>query len=143
MNHLFPAWLETATAEPSRSIRATNLNVLTKSTRFFGVSPRSWQGSTGGDVTWKITPQPVSVFTANTDFAETEVDARQIKLTRFELFFPEKRAFFLEGANQYTFGLGLGQQFIPFFSRNVGLLDGVQIPLDGGVKLNGRAGNWN
>lgn len=114
-----------------------------KSTRFFGVSPRSWQGSTGGDVTWKITPQLVSVFTANTDFAETEVDARQINLTRFELFFPEKRAFFLEGANQYTFGLGLGQQFIPFFSRNIGLLDGVQIPLDGGVKLNGRAGRWN
>jgi hypothetical protein len=114
-----------------------------KSTQFFGVSPRSWQGSTGGDLIWKITPQLVSVFTANTDFAETEVDARQINLTRFELFFPEKRAFFLEGANQYTFGLGLGQQFIPFFSRNVGLLDGVQIPLDGGVKLNGRAGNWN
>src|SRR5579859_505751 len=114
-----------------------------KSTRFFGVSPRSWQGSEGGDLTWKITPQLVSVFTANTDFAETEVDSRQINLTRFPLFFPEKRAFFLEGANQYTFGLGLGQQFIPFFSRTIGLLDGTQIPLDGGVKLNGRAGKWN
>ncbi|HET9839452.1 MAG TPA: DUF5916 domain-containing protein [Candidatus Angelobacter sp.] len=114
-----------------------------KSTRFFGVSPRSWQASAGGDVTWKITPQLVSVFTANTDFAETEVDARQINLTRFPLFFPEKRAFFLEGANQYTFGLGLGQQFVPFFSRTIGLLDGVQIPLDGGVKLNGRVGKWN
>lgn len=114
-----------------------------KSTRFYGVSPRSWQASEGGDVTWKITPQLVSVFTVNTDFAETEVDARQINLTRFPLFFPEKRAFFLEGANQYTFGLGLGQQFIPFFSRTVGLLDGVQVPLDGGIKLNGRAGKWN
>jgi Domain of unknown function (DUF5916) len=114
-----------------------------KSTQFFGVRPRAWQASEGGDLTWKITPQLVSVFTANTDFAETEVDARQINLTRFPLFFPEKRAFFLEGANQYTFGLGLGQQFIPFFSRTVGLLDGVQIPLDGGVKLNGRTGKWN
>ncbi len=114
-----------------------------KSTRFFGVSPRSWQASEGGDVIWKITPQLVSVFTVNTDFAETEVDSRQINLTRFPLFFPEKRAFFLEGANQYTFGLGLGQQFIPFFSRTIGLLDGVQIPLDGGVKLNGREGKWN
>ncbi|PYP92747.1 MAG: hypothetical protein DMG65_02830 [Candidatus Angelobacter sp. Gp1-AA117] len=114
-----------------------------KSSRFYGVSPRSWQASEGGDLTWKITPQLVSVFTVNTDFAETEVDARQINLTRFPLFFPEKRAFFLEGANQYTFGLGLGQQFIPFFSRNIGLLDGTQIPLDGGVKLNGRAGKWN
>lgn len=114
-----------------------------RSTRFYGVSPRSWQASEGGDITWKITPELVSVFTANTDFAETEVDARQINLTRFELFFPEKRAFFLEGANQYVFGLGLGEQFIPFFSRTVGLLDGVQIPLDGGVKLNGHAGKWN
>jgi hypothetical protein len=114
-----------------------------KTKEFYGVSPRAWQGAVGGDLTWKITPQLVSVFTVNTDFAETEVDSRQINLTRFPLFFPEKRAFFLEGANQYTFGLGLGEQFIPFFSRNVGLLDGAQIPLDGGVKLNGRVGKWN
>jgi hypothetical protein len=114
-----------------------------KTKEFYGVSPRAWQGAVGGDVTWKITPQLVSVFTVNTDFAETEVDSRQINLTRFPLFFPEKRAFFLEGANQYTFGIGLGEQFIPFFSRNIGLLDGAQIPLNGGVKLNGRVGKWN
>src|SRR5205823_2334056 len=114
-----------------------------KSARFYGVSPRSWQASEGGDVTWKITPQLVSVFTVNTDFAETEVDARQINLTRFPLFFPEKRAFFLEGSNQYDFGLGLSEQFIPFFSRNIGLLNGEQVPIDAGVKLNGRIGRWN
>ncbi len=114
-----------------------------KTQETYGVSPRAWLGAAGGDATWKITPQMVSVFTVNTDFAETEVDSRQINLTRFPLFFPEKRAFFLEGANQYTFGLGLGEQFIPFFSRNVGLLDGQQIPLNGGVKLNGRLGKWN
>lgn len=114
-----------------------------KTKQFYGVSPRAWQGAVGGDVTWKITPQLVSVFTVNTDFAETEVDTRQINLTRFPLFFPEKRAFFLEGENQYTFGLGLGEQFVPFFSRNIGLLDGAQIPLDGGIKLNGRVGKWN
>ena len=114
-----------------------------KTKEFYGVSSRAWQGALGGDVTWKVTPQLVSVFTVNTDFAETEVDSRQINLTRFPLFFPEKRAFFLEGANQYTFGLGLGEQFIPFFSRNIGLLDGAQIPLNGGVKLNGRIGKWN
>ena len=117
-----------------------------KTKEFYGQSPRSWQAAAGGEVTWKATPQLVTVFTANTDFAETEVDARQINLTRFPLFFPEKRAFFLEGANQYEFGLGLGgdePQFIPFFSRNVGLLDGQQIPINGGVKLNGRVGKWN
>src|SRR5205807_3601327 len=114
-----------------------------KTKRFYGVSPRTWQGAVGGEVTWKITPQLVTVFTANTDFAETEVDTRQINLTRFPLFFPEKRSFFLEGANQYVFGLNLGEQFSPFFSRNVGLLDGAQTPIDAGVKLNGRAGKWN
>ncbi len=110
---------------------------------FFSSSPRAWQGAFGGDFTWKITPQLVTVFTANTDFAETEADARQINLTRFPLFFPEKRSFFLEGANQYEFGLGLGGQFIPFFSRRIGLLGGEQIPIDGGAKLNGRVGRWN
>ena len=110
---------------------------------FFGSSPRAWQGGVGGDFTWKITPQLVTVFTANTDFAETEVDTRQINLTRFPLFFPEKRAFFLEGANQYQFGLGLGEQFIPFFSRRIGLLEGEQIPINAGAKLNGRIGRWN
>jgi len=115
-----------------------------RSTSHFHGTPRAWQGAVGGDFTWKITPQLVTVFTANTDFAETEVDARQINLTRFPLFFPEKRAFFLEGANQYEFGLGLGEQFIPFFSRRVGLSEhGDQIPINGGVKLNGRAGRWN
>src|SRR5207249_4081331 len=118
-----------------------------KTRQFFPGGDRSSQGSIGGDLTWKITPQLVTVFTANTDFAETEVDTRQINLTRFPLFFPEKRAFFLEGANQYTFGLGIqnqdSPQFIPFFSRRIGLLGGEQIPIDAGVKLNGRIGKWN
>jgi hypothetical protein len=114
-----------------------------KTKRFFGVSPRAWQAAEGGDVTWRISPQLAAVFTVNTDFAETEVDARQINLTRFPLFFPEKREFFLEGANQFAFAAGLGDVFIPFFSRNIGLLDGAQVPLDGGIKLNGRAGRWN
>ncbi|HEX3322550.1 MAG TPA: DUF5916 domain-containing protein [Terriglobales bacterium] len=114
-----------------------------KTRRLYGISDRTWQGAVGGDVTWKITSQLTSVFTANTDFAETEVDTRQINLTRFPLFFPEKRAFFLEGSNQYDFGLGLNEEFIPFFSRNVGLLDGEPIPINGGVKLGGRIGKWN
>ncbi|HZS96805.1 MAG TPA: DUF5916 domain-containing protein [Terriglobales bacterium] len=117
-----------------------------KTKDFYGQSPRTWQATAGGEVTWKATPQLATVFTLNTDFAETEVDTRQINLTRFPLFFPEKRAFFLEGANQYDFGLGLGgesPQFIPFFSRQVGLLDGEQIPINAGIKLNGRVGKWN
>ena len=109
----------------------------------FARAPRAWQSAAGADFTWKLTPQFVTVFTANTDFAETEVDARQINLTRFPLFFPEKRAFFLEGLNQFEFGLGLGRHFIPFFTRRVGLLRGRPVPIDAGVKLNGRLGRWN
>src|SRR5262249_43835141 len=101
----------------------------------FSASPRAWQGSEGLDFTWKITPQLVTVLTANTDFAETEVDSRQINITRFPLFFPEKRSFFLEGANQYAFGLGLGQSFVPFFSRQIGLVNGQPVPIDVGAKL--------
>ena len=110
---------------------------------FFGKNPRAWQGTGGFDFTWHMTPQLAAVLTANTDFAETEVDARQINITRFPLFFPEKRAFFLEGSNQFAFGLNMGRQFIPFFTRRVGLLEGQQIPLNGGLKLYGRVGKWN
>jgi hypothetical protein len=104
---------------------------------------RGWQGSEGIDLSWRIAPQMTVTFTANTDFAETEVDSRQINITRFPLFYPEKRSFFLEGANQFEFGLGLGEAFIPFFSRQIGLLNGQPIPIDFGAKLNGRVGRWN
>jgi hypothetical protein len=117
--------------------------LLGRLTEQFARAPRAWQGALGGDLTWKITPQLVTVFTVNTDFAETEVDARQINLTRFPLFFPEKRAFFLEGLNQFEFGLGLGRYFIPFFTRRIGLLEGRPIPIQAGAKLNGRIGRWN
>jgi hypothetical protein len=110
---------------------------------FFQEEGRTWQGAPGIDITHRITPQMAAVLTVNTDFAETEVDSRQLNLTRFPLFFPERRTFFLEGANQYEFGLGLEEQFIPFFSRRVGLFEGEPIPINAGVKLNGRAGRWN
>ena len=78
--------------------------------------------------------------TFNTDFAETEVDTRQTNLTRFPLFFPEKRAFFLEGSDIFEFGFGLRRDIIPFFSRRIGLLEGNQIPITVGGKVNGRVG---
>src|SRR5262249_32969349 len=79
----------------------------------------------------------------NTDFAETEVDTRQTNLTRFPLFFPEKRTFFLEGSDIFTFGLGLSERVIPFFSRTIGLLDGQEVPINVGGKVNGRIGDTN
>jgi hypothetical protein len=101
------------------------------------------KGDAGLDLSYNLTPELGAVLTVNTDFAETEVDARQINLTRFPLFFPEKRPFFLEGSNLFTFGSGLGSDFIPFYSRRVGLVSGRILPIDAGLKLLGRAGPWS
>ncbi len=101
------------------------------------------------DIIQKLGPNLSSALTVNTDFAETEVDVRQINLTRFDLFFPEKRTFFLEGADIFEFGLGLDEDsMIPFFSRRIGLLgsgteDQSEIPINAGGKINGRVGNTN
>ena len=94
---------------------------------------------TGGfDVNYSITPGLKASFTLNTDFAETEVDTRQVNLTRFPLFFPERRDFFLEGANIYQFAPRSG--VTPYFSRRIGLEEGNPIPINYGGRIVGRAG---
>ncbi len=99
---------------------------------------------TGGvDMFYQITPSLKSSLTINTDFAETEVDDRQINLTRFNLHFPEKRDFFLDGANYFQFGIN-SKRIIPFFSRRMGLNEhGIPIPINVGAKLTGQMNNWN
>lgn len=92
------------------------------------------------EISQRIGPNIQSTLTFNTDFAETEVDTRQTNLTRFPLFFPEKRAFFLEGADIFEFGFGLGRNILPFFSRRVGLYRGNEVPITAGGKINGRIG---
>lgn len=104
------------------------------------------EGEPSLDVTQRIGANLLASLTFNTDFAETEVDTRQTNLTRFPLFFPEKRTFFLEGADIFEFGLGLGGRNVdiqPFFSRRIGLYQGVEVPLEVGTKLNGRIGRSN
>src|SRR2546425_2049375 len=99
----------------------------------------------GVDVFKSITPGVTASLTVNTDFAETEVDARQINLTRFELFLPEKRTFFLEGAGVFDVA-GLGSQdqaLIPFFSRSIGLRNGQKVPILLGLKVSGRESGYN
>jgi Domain of unknown function (DUF5916) len=99
----------------------------------------------GVDVFKSLTASLTASLTVNTDFAETEVDARQINLTRFDLFFPEKRTFFLEGAGVFDVA-GLGSQnpeLIPFFSRTVGLLNGQEVPILLGLKVSGRQAGLN
>ncbi len=98
------------------------------------------QANAGADVGLSLTSELAGALTYRTDFAETEVDARQVNLTRFPLFFPEKRTFFVEGQNQFDFAYGLEQDFIPFFSRRIGLYGGSVVPIDFGLKLFGHAG---
>ena len=95
------------------------------------------------DLTQRLGSNVLASATVNTDFAETEVDTRRTNLTRFPLFFPEKRTFFLEGADIFSFGLGLNQSIIPFFSRRVGLVSGAEVPIIAGGKVNGRIGETN
>ncbi len=94
------------------------------------------------DASQRIGPNVLATITVNTDFAETEVDTRQTNLTRFPLFFPEKRAFFLEGSDIFEFGFGTGSSTVlPFFSRRIGLVGNEQVPIIAGAKVNGRIGN--
>ena len=101
-------------------------------------------GALGGDIVYNLTPGLRANASINTDFAETEVDQRQVNLTRFPLFFPEKRAFFLEGASVFAFSRETGNAIVPFFSRRIGLDDsGVPQPIDYGAKLTGHAGAFD
>ena len=95
------------------------------------------------DLSQRLGSNLLASVTVNTDFAETEVDTRRTNLTRFPLFFPEKRTFFLEGADIFSFGLGLDEDVIPFFSRRIGLVDNAEVPILAGAKLNGRVDRTN
>jgi hypothetical protein len=95
------------------------------------------------DVSQRIGPNVLASGTVNTDFAETEVDTRRTNLTRFPLFFPEKRTFFIEGDDIFSFGLGLNEDVIPYFSRRIGLVDDQEVPILAGGKVNGRVGDTN
>jgi hypothetical protein len=96
---------------------------------------RDTSADVGGELSYNLTPSLRAVATINTDFAETEVDARQVNLTRFPLFFPEKRGFFLDGATFFQFPNDV------FFSRRIGLdASGQPQRIDVGAKLTGQAG---
>ena len=94
----------------------------------------------GLDGFYNLTPALKLNFSINTDFAETEVDERRTNLTRFPLFFEEKREFFLDGANFFEFP---GGDESPFFSRRIGLNAGEPQPIVYGTKLVGQAGQFD
>jgi hypothetical protein len=96
----------------------------------------------GFDLFYKITPSTTGVLTVNTDFAEAEVDDRRVNLTRFPIFFPEKRAFFLQDSSVFGFG-GIFNSPTPFYSRRIGLVRGQVKDILAGVKVTGRESNLN
>jgi hypothetical protein len=96
----------------------------------------------GADAKIGVTSSLMLDLTVNTDFAQVEVDDQQANLTRFSLFFPEKRPFFLENAG--SFAVGTPQTTELFFSRRIGIgPDRREVPLLGGARLTGRAGGWS
>ncbi len=105
--------------------------------------PADYKLDGGFDLYKNFTPNFVGAASYNTDFAETEVDERRLNLTRFPLFYPEKRTFFLEGSEIFNFGTTGSSSFTPFFSRRIGLYQGQQIPVTYGLKSYGRLGNTN
>ncbi|MFC2090043.1 DUF5916 domain-containing protein [Bacteroidota bacterium] len=107
-------------------------------------------GNAGFEAYYNISSNLKAALTVNTDFAQTEVDQQEINLTRFSLFYPEKRDIFLDGANYFSFGISGNWQnpwntrLIPFFSRRIGLDDeGNPLPVQFGGKITGQTGKWN
>ena len=105
----------------------------------------------GGDIKYAVTPNLTADVTINTDFAQVEIDEQQTNLTRFSLFFPEKREFFLEGRGIFDFARGGSGAFATnasdtpslFYSRRIGLNGGSVIPITAGGRLTGKLGPYS
>lgn len=97
---------------------------------------------TGGlDVKYNLNNNLTLDFTVNTDFAQVEADDEQVNLTRYSLFFPEKRLFFQERSGIFSYELGGSQNL--FYSRNIGITDGEPVTIYGGARMVGRIGKWD
>ena len=111
----------------------------------------SWQSTTeldaGLDMKYGVTSNLTLDLTLNTDFAQVEADREEVNLTRFDLFFPERREFFLEGSGLFAFGAGIGDFGPPplsvFYSRRIGIEGDKQVRLLGGGKLTGKVGPYS
>ncbi|MDE0424512.1 MAG: DUF5916 domain-containing protein [Candidatus Poribacteria bacterium] len=108
---------------------------------------RTTEGDLGLDMKYGITSNLTLDLTVNTDFAQVEADQEEVNLTRFDLFFPERREFFLEGSGLFAFGAGIGDFGPPplsvFYSRRIGIENEQQVRLLGGGKLTGKVGPYS
>ena len=130
-----------------RNLQATPY-VLGQTARDFTVADEGFDrtGEFGLDLKYSFTPSLTLDGTYNTDFAQVEVDEQQINLDRFNLFFPEKRPFFLENAGLFSVGVSefSGQEVELFFSRRIGIgPDGESVPILGGARLSGQIAGLN
>jgi hypothetical protein len=139
---------------PGRNLRIKPY-ALTSASRV-GAGANVGDFDAGIDLKFGVTSGLTWDFTVNTDFSQVEADQQQINLTRFSLFFPEKREFFLENSGVFQFGVGsrrggggggrqnASQDMMLFFSRRIGLSDtGSAIPILGGTRITGREGPWS
>jgi len=138
------------TPAQSKNIELKPYTVASLTTDRVGVSPfnNKRQANAGLDFKYGLTRSLIVDATYRTDFAQVEEDVQQVNLTRFSVFFPEKRDFFLEGQGIFDFGgvqAGNSPGDVPllFFSRQIGLSQGQAVPVVGGVRLTGRAGAFS
>jgi hypothetical protein len=129
-------------AVPSRHLATLTPYALGRSQRNFAVDPRMTGTSEfGADAKYGVTPSLTLDLTYNTDFAQVEVDEQRTNLTRFPLFFPEKRPFFLENAG--IFSAGTPQAADLFFTRRIGIdTAGTALRIRGGGRVTGKAGDF-
>jgi hypothetical protein len=125
-----------------RNLKLTPYVLGTATRDYATVREFKYLGDVGADAKYSITPSMTLDLTNNTDFAQVEVDEQQVNLTRFNLFFPEKRPFFLENAG--FFAVGTTREIELFFSRRIGLTDAGGVnPILGGGRLSGKIGRWS
>jgi len=126
-------------------VKPYGLGGLSRELQDDGSTPRETEAALGLDAKWELRPGMVLDATVNPDFAQVEVDDQVVNMTRFDLFLPEKRDFFLENAGIFDLGYrevgNPAPPFLLFFSRRIGISeDEGEIPVLGGFRLSGRAG---
>jgi hypothetical protein len=128
--------------ETPRNFKVTPYALGSSERDYVTADENDLDGELGVDAKFGVTPSLNLDLTYNTDFAQVEVDEQQVNLTRFNLFFPEKRPFFLENAG--NFAMGQNQSVELFFSRRIGIgPSGEIVPILGGARMSGKAGQYN
>jgi len=133
--------------ESGTDLRVTPFTTGQFRSRPAGTGAWDRDGDAGVDLKWGLTSSLLLDASYRTDFSQAEVDEQQINLTRFSLFFPEKRQFFLESPASFQVGLSAVEaqrrDLVPFFSRRIGLsASGEPIPVIGGLRLTGRPAGY-